>query len=76
MVLLRFVVGFFAVSHGSLMHGLWFGWKNSPEISTVTACLLISGSQVQALVRPPKTPNISRRYEAEPLTLPMRDPMG
>jgi hypothetical protein len=32
----------------------WFGCKNSPEKSTRTACLLIIGSQVRALVRPPE----------------------
>src|SRR5947207_1000667 len=35
------------------MHGFWLGWKNSLEKSRPTACLLISGSQVRALVRPP-----------------------
>src|ERR1700688_41697 len=33
----------------------WFGWENPLEKSTRTACLLIIGSQVRALVRPPSS---------------------
>src|SRR5215831_11528622 len=36
------------------MIGFWHSWKNFLEISTRAACLLISGSQVRALVRPPR----------------------
>src|SRR5262245_7260799 len=36
------------------MIGFWRCWENSLEKSMVVACLLISGSQVRALVRPPK----------------------
>ena len=35
------------------MRGFWLSWKNCVKKSTRIACLLISGSQVRALVRPP-----------------------
>src|SRR5712672_1940910 len=37
------------------MLGFWRSWKNSLEISMLRPCLLISGSQVRALVRPPSS---------------------
>jgi len=33
--------------------GIWLSWKKSVEKSRLAVCLLISGSQVRALVRPP-----------------------
>src|SRR5258708_24386549 len=45
------------------MLAFWLSWENSLEISRRTGCLLISGSQVRALVRPPTTLCSCTEYE-------------